>query len=77
MNFKIVGRWWNDKSIELVEIDNTVYALGGWNGESFNNCWVCTGEYYMDASEEEYSITPIYNDNKDNPEVIAYEVERN
>ena len=30
---KEVGYWWNDKSIELVEIDGEVYALYGWNGE--------------------------------------------
>lgn len=26
-NFKIVGRWWNDKNIELVKIDDKIYAL--------------------------------------------------
>ena len=57
-NFKEVGHWWNDQEIELVEIDGSVYALNGWNGEMYTNCWKCTGENNMDASQEEYEITP-------------------
>lgn len=38
-NFKEVGAWWNDSNIDLVEIDGTVYALNGWNGEEFTDCW--------------------------------------
>lgn len=78
MNFKSVGRWWADSSIELIKIDGDVYALDGWNGEKFNNSWKCTGENLMNASREEYSITPIYDfTNEDDPEIIAYEVNRN
>ena len=74
-NFKTVGAWWNDKSIELVEIDGEVYALNGWNGEQFNNCWKCTGEHYMDASEEEYVIIPDYEEvSEDEFEIVGYEV---
>ncbi|MBP1971563.1 hypothetical protein J2Z83_003714 [Virgibacillus natechei] len=72
-NFKNVGTWWNDKDIDLVEIDGTVYALHGWNGEKFNNCWICTGEYNMVASEEEFEIEPIYSDDED-MDIIGYEV---
>ena len=71
MNFKHAGYWWNDKSIELVEIDGEVYALNGWNGEAYLSAWKCTGEHFMDASEEEYRITPIYNDEL---ELVGYEV---
>lgn len=60
--FKHIGYWWNDRNIEVMEIDDTAYALNGWNGESYLNCWICSGEQYMDASEEEYRIKPIYND---------------
>lgn len=77
-NFKTVGTWWNDKSIELVDIEGDVYALNGWNGEKYMNAWKCTGEDYMDASEEEYVITPVYNDKEDEfgvYEIVGYEVE--
>ena len=73
-NFENIGQWWSNSSIDLVSIEGDVYALGGWNGEKYNNCWVCTGEFNMDASEEEYHVTPIYNDNEDDPEVIRYKV---
>jgi len=77
-NFKNVGNWWNDKSIELVDIEGDVYALNGWNGEKYMNAWKCTGEDYMDASEEEYIISPVYSDKEDEfgvYEIVGYEVE--
>lgn len=74
-NFKEVGYWWNDKEIELVEIDDTVYALNGWDGEQYNHCWICSGENNMDASEEEYTIRPEYIEiDEDEFEIIKYNV---
>ena len=56
-----IGRWYNDTNIELVQLnDGRVYALNGWNGEVYTSCWECTGEHYMDASEEEYTLRPVY-----------------
>lgn len=72
--FKNAGTWWHDRDIDLVDIEGTVYALNGWNGEKYLNCWVCTGEDLMDANEKEYGITPIYNNNEEDPETIGYEV---
>lgn len=57
---KKIGKWWADKSIEMIEIDGIVYALNGWNGESYLNCWECTGDYLMDSSEKTYTLVPIY-----------------
>lgn len=75
---KTVGRWWNDKSIELVEIDGEVYALYGWNGEVYGNCWKCTGEFLTDASKEEYTLKPVYKEvAEDEREIVNYEVSRN
>ena len=68
---KYVGRWWSDNRIKLWEIDGEVYALYGWNGEQYLHCWKCDGENYMNASEEEYTITPIYNKDDD---IVDYEV---
>lgn len=58
--FKQAGYWWNDSSIELVELGGEVYALHGWNGEVYTSCWKCSGENLMDASDEEYVLRPIY-----------------
>lgn len=75
MKFKKVGTWWNDKDIELVEINDTVYALHGWNGEEYTSCWKCSGKYLMDASKEVYCVRPIYkNIGDDFFELVRYEI---
>lgn len=74
-NFKNVGTWWSNREINLVEIDGKVYALYGWNGESFSKSWECLGEQLIDASEKEYTITPIFKEDGEEFEVVAYEVE--
>ena len=72
--FKEVGTWWNDSSIHLIEKDGNVYALAGWNGESYYNSWKVI-EDGLTASEEEYIITPIYKQlGEDDFEVIDYEI---
>jgi len=68
-NFKIIGTWWNDKTIPLARINGEVYALSGWNGESYGHCWKCLGEFFMDASAEEYEIEEVCLVNPDNGEV--------
>ena len=73
--FEVVGKWWNDKNIELVKIDNEVYALNNWNGESYLNCWKCSGKYFTEASKEEYIIIPKYEEiEEENFQLIGYEV---
>jgi hypothetical protein len=67
----IIGKWWNDRNIALARIGSDVYALNGWNGERYNDCWKCTGDHYMVASKEKYSIEPIYKRNGDDD----YEIE--
>lgn len=57
---KIIGKWWNDASIDLVELDGTVYALNGWNGEVFTECWECFGDFFNEAGEKSYTLQPIY-----------------
>ena len=42
-----IGKGWNDKSIDLVKIDDKVYALYGWDGEEWADCWECVGSGYM------------------------------
>jgi len=73
--FKNAGKWWNDQDIELIEKDGKTYALNGWNGEEYWNCWECTGEFKMDASKEEYRITPVYKENTEGDfDIVDYEV---
>ncbi|MDA1937150.1 hypothetical protein PDL01_28315 [Bacillus cereus] len=60
MDNGIVGHWCQDKNIKLVKIGEDVFALHGWDGDSYNDSWKCTGELYMNASKERYDITPRY-----------------
>lgn len=73
MVLKKVGTWWSERNIDLVEIEGEVYALYGWNGESYLESWKCTGEDYMEASEEQYEVIPIYGDDLT---VIRYEARK-
>lgn len=61
-NFKKVGLWWDNSSVELVEIEGKVYALHGWDGEKWGDCWECVGDDQMEKSKERYVIRPFYDD---------------
>lgn len=70
-----IGTWWNDPTIDMFEIGGTVYALHGWNGESWTESWICSGERFMDASTEAYDVWPVYKQIADDQfENVGYEV---
>lgn len=80
---KIIGKWWNDKNIDLLEFEGTIYALHGWNGESFTECWECLDEFNF-RNDESYTIKPIigeYLEDEENncftSDVIDYEITKN
>ncbi|HZH58264.1 MAG TPA: hypothetical protein VEY70_01515 [Metabacillus sp.] len=75
MNFKNVGKWWNDHNVKLIEIDGTVYALHGWNGEEFTDCWECVGDDLMDVGKTGIMIRPIYEEvEEDEFEIVGYQI---
>lgn len=55
-----IGVWHSDRNIDLIELNGAVFALYGWNGEKYTDCWKCSGEYNMTASKESYTLTPVY-----------------
>lgn len=70
-----VGHWWNDANIPLVEISGAVYALYGWNGEKYTDCWKCLGEYLNQAGEETFCIEPVYKEAENGDfDIIGYEL---
>ncbi|MFS0643732.1 hypothetical protein [Siminovitchia sp. 179-K 8D1 HS] len=73
MSFEKVGTWWANREIELIKIDGKVYALDGWNGEKYLDCWECIGDEYMEVGEQ-YIITPIIEVFDDEFKTVKYEV---
>ena len=59
---KLVGYWSGEHDyIEMVEVDGGIYALSGWNGEKFTNCWKCIDEWTVDPDEPgRFVATPVY-----------------
>jgi len=57
--FISTGKWWNSNEIKLIQKDNKIYALAGWDGEKYCDCWQCVGEYNIDVKGN-FTITPIY-----------------
>lgn len=57
---KHVGFWTGDP-IKMMEIDGDIYALSGWNGEKFLDCWKCLDEWTVDPNEPgRFVATPVY-----------------
>ena len=58
---KTVGTLWNDKDIQIVEQDGEMYALYGWNGEAYYECWKVLDEKGLNRVDEdtEYILKPI------------------
>lgn len=70
---EMVGKWWSDSSIDLVKVDGAVYALYGWNGEKFTDCWECSGDGFRGASGESYTLAPVYRWEVDGMNVLELE----
>ena len=67
---------WNDKSIEVVEIEGKWYALNGWNGEFYADCWQTDENTYAIESDKKYEIKPIYeyDEDYDQYDIVGYEI---
>lgn len=75
---KEVGKWWSNDNIKLVEIDEKIYALYGWNGEQYCDCWQAVGEYNTESSKDNYILTPIYQKKEgDDYLIIGYDITKN
>ena len=77
-NMKTLGTWWNDKNIEIVEIEGRPIALYGWNGETYLNCWevkeMINGTGF-DIKEDGLRVRPLYKQiDEDEFKVVGYEL---
>lgn len=74
--FKFID-YWNYYTgvdrVEMVEIDGTVYALSGWGGEAYEDCWECLDAFTI--GEENICIRPIWEEvDEDDFELAGYEI---
>lgn len=53
-------RLWNDPEIEVVEIKGEWFALSGWNGEVFTDCWQTDENTFYTGIQEVFTIRPVY-----------------
>ena len=75
-----MNTWFENKEIEVVEITGKWYALNGWNGEIYTDCWETEEPTYgisCDVLEDNITIKPVYKEiEEDNFEITRYEVIR-
>ena len=75
-----MNTWFENKEIEVVKINGKWYALNGWNGEVYTDCWETEEPTYgtsHDVLEDNIAIRPIYKEiEEDNFELVGYEVVR-
>ena len=71
-----IGRFWNDKDIEIYKIDNRNIALNGWNGEKFVDCFELDNNL-IDIIKTDIVVVPICDLQNENVSYIGYEIEYN
>lgn len=66
---------WFESDIDVVNIDGTLYALNGWNGERWMHCWRCLDEYTAADEDCAYEIAPVYDWSKWNDDAGEFQDE--
>lgn len=67
---------WCDTDIDVVEIGGELYALNGWNGEKYCDCWKCIDRFTAEPDSEGIEIRPVYDMSKWNENDGAFEDEK-
>lgn len=50
----------NKENIEIIEKDGKLYALHGWNGLQYLDCFTVNKYHQWDKSLERYTMTPVW-----------------
>lgn len=66
-----IKRLWNNKSILVVKIGERWFALNGWNGEYYEECWETDENTFALDDGNEYEIAEKLDENF---EIIGYEL---
>lgn len=70
-------QWWNDDSIEVVEINGRMIALDGWNGNIWAHCWEVEeilDHFAYGIKEEHLIVTPKFSEST---KTIRYSISGN
>lgn len=71
--FERSGKWWNDIRIDLITKDGKIYALSGWDGESYTDSWQVVDHVKAVGN---YDIRPICQQiGEDQFEIVDFEIE--
>ena len=75
---KIVGRLWNNRDFEIVEINNEYYVINedNFNGEKYCKCWKVADVNGLEVVNEDrnYSLVPVFKENGGEFELIDFDV---
>ena len=71
---KYLGRFWNDRDIEIYNINGRNIALHGWNGEKYLNCYELSSNL-IDIIKENIEVIPEYEEiDEDNYKIVNYKI---
>lgn len=72
---KKLGNWWNNKILEIYEIEGKRIVLNKWNGEIYYDCFEVAENLIDIVSEKNFEIRPIYKEiAEDEFEIVDYKI---
>ena len=77
-----IKKLWNNNDIDVVKINGRWFALSGWNGEIYVNCWETDENTFYLEDGKRYDIKPIFkgvgepdeDGNFEEYEIVSYEL---
>lgn len=71
---KKLGNWWNNKEIEIYEIEGKRIVLNKWNGEIYYDCFE-VAENLIDIIANHIEVKPIYKEiAEDEFKIVDYQI---
>lgn len=72
-----IGNYWNDKDLEIYEIEGKRIVLNKFDGEKYYDCFELAENLIDILSEDRFEVEPIYKEiKKDEFKVIDYKIIR-
>lgn len=76
--YSLVGKLWNNEEIDIISNNKNYYALNGWNGEIWTDCWCVLDKKGLKKANDNtiYEIQPILEEVEDGFIIVDYDVIR-